>query len=147
MIYTLGHSTRTIEEFIKILKQHGIETVVDVRHFPSSRFSWFNKGELKRHLMKNGMRYFWLEDLGGFRKIGYKKYIKTEKYRKGVEKLLEISKLGKTAIMCAEYKWWKCHRRYISDTLTKLGKEVVHIMNEKRLDVHKKKETTIRCDR
>lgn len=150
MIYTVGHSTRKMEGLKKLLNIHGIKNLVDVRHSPySKKFPWFNTDKLEKSLAKEGINYIWIEELGGFRKGGYREYRKTGEYKKGIEKILYLvqnSSSGPTAIMCAEYKWWKCHRRYISDTLKDLGFLLKHIMNENRVDAHKKKENTLRCD-
>lgn len=150
--YTIGHSTRSAEEFLKILKHYGIEIVVDVRHFPTSKkFPWFNKDELKKNLAKENIKYFWLEELGGFRKGGYFQYTKTEEFAQGIKKLLEISNQGKTAVMCAEILWFRCHRRYISEKLTKLGHKVIHIYDSKKAQEHKLRDERMKlkifCDR
>ncbi len=137
-ICTIGHSTRAIEEFIKILKHYGIEILVDVRHFPSSKkFPWFNKDNLEKSLANECIKYFWLEVLGGFRKGGYLEYTKTEEYESGIEKLLQIAGQGKTAVMCAEVLFFRCHRRYISERLTQLGHKVIHIYDSKRTQEHR----------
>lgn len=154
LIYTIGHSTREIDEFLNILKHCGIEIVADVRHYPSSRkFPWFNKEELQKSLQETGIRYFWLESLGGFRKGGYSEYTGGEEYKEGIEKLLKIATQGITAVMCAEILWFRCHRRYISETLEELGHRVIHIYNLEKTQEHKSKETEgqmklkIFCDR
>ncbi len=137
MVYTLGHSTRSWEEFLRVLKAHGIEIIVDVRHFPSSKkFPWFSKEHMEKALEKEGIKYFWLEKLGGYRKGGYTNYMRTEEFKKGIEELLKIAKKGRTALLCAELLWWRCHRRYIADYLVKLGIKVVHIFDEKRVEKH-----------
>jgi uncharacterized protein (DUF488 family) len=139
MIYTIGHSTRAIGEFIDLLKKYNITILVDVRRFPGSKkHPHFNKENLDMILGKHFIRYFWLgELLGGFRKEGYEKYTKTDEFRKGLEDLREIITQGTVAIMCAEIVWFRCHRRYISDKLVLLGSEVTHIVDEKRTYVHK----------
>ncbi|MCP8308559.1 MAG: DUF488 domain-containing protein [archaeon] len=137
-IYTLGHSTRSLEELIGLLEKHKIETLIDVRRFPTSkRYPHFNKDFLIHELSKSCINYIWLERLGGFRRGGYKKYLKSEDFKKGIEELLDIAKKGRVAIMCAEALWFRCHRRYISNELVKLGHKVIHIIDEKRVYEHK----------
>ncbi|MFX1520854.1 MAG: DUF488 family protein [Promethearchaeota archaeon] len=139
MVFTIGHSTRSINELIKLLKKYNIDIIADVRRFPGSKkYPHFNKENLDTVLGKHFIKYFWLgEHLGGFRKGGYEGYTKTDEFRKGIEDLLEIIKQGTVAIMCAEIVWFRCHRRYISDKLVLLGFEVIHIVDEKRTYAHK----------
>lgn len=138
-IYTVGHSARELSQLISILKAYGVEVLVDVRRFPRSRKNpQFNRELLEAELARAGIRYYWLGSLlGGFRRGGYKEYTKTDSYRQGIRELIEISKLGTTALMCAEALWFRCHRRYISDTLSSMGIEVVHIISESRAYRHK----------
>jgi len=140
-IFTVGHSNRSMREFIEILKIHEIKRVIDVRRFPTSRkFPHFNRESLERDLKEHKIEYFYLGgSLGGFRRGGYKSYTKTKEFKEGVKKLLSLAKGSKTAIMCAEALWFKCHRRYISDELVKLGNEVFHVVDEKRIYRHKLK--------
>ncbi len=147
LIYTLGHSTRKLEEFIEILKSFKIEVLVDIRHFPHSRHNpQFNKEVLEKELPKSNIQYFWLEKLGGFRKGGYLEYTKTKEFKEGLEELIKISQEKQTAIMCAEILWFKCHRRFVSNELTKRGFEVIHIYNQEKTEIHKQKETKIKFD-
>lgn len=143
MIYTIGHSTRSIDEFIDLLKQYNIALIVDVRRFPGSKkYPHFNRENLVKVLGEHSIKYFWLgELLGGFRKGGYEAYTETEEFRKGIENLIQIMKQGTIAVMCAEIVWFRCHRRYISDKLVQLGYEVVHIIDGKRTYVHKLRKT------
>jgi uncharacterized protein (DUF488 family) len=150
-IWTIGHSTRTIDEFIGLLQQHRIETLVDVRHFPGSRrFPQFNKSTLRHSLKTAGIGYEHLVELGGRRPVrpdshnlawrnasfrGYADYMETEPFRGGVERLLEFAHANRTAIMCSEAVWWRCHRSMIADYLKALGVHVFHIM-----DLHEAKE-------
>jgi len=139
-VYTIGHSNRSISEFIHLLKSYGISAVVDVRRFPSSkRVPWFNRDVLERALVENNVKYYWLGDLlGGFRREGYLEYMRKEEFRRGLSELLTIiSKEEKVAIMCRERLWFKCHRRFIADELARRGYEVVHIIDEKRSQKHK----------
>jgi uncharacterized protein (DUF488 family) len=139
IIYTIGHGNRNIEEFIKILKYYDIELVVDVRRFPTSKkFPWFSINELSERLMKENINYVWLgEELGGYRKEGYENYIKSEKFKEGINKIEELSKSKILAIMCSEKLWFKCHRRFIANILVEKGYEVIHIFDEKKKQKHK----------
>ncbi|HIQ49907.1 MAG TPA: DUF488 domain-containing protein [Nanoarchaeota archaeon] len=138
MIYTIGHSTRNWEDFVRVLKAYGIKIIVDVRHFPSSKkFPWFCKEHMEKALENEGIKYIWLKELGGYRKEGYANYMKSKEFEKGIEKLIKIAEKEKTAILCAELIWWRCHRRYIADVLVKKGIEVVHIWDESKSEKHK----------
>jgi uncharacterized protein (DUF488 family) len=136
--YTVGHSARTLPELLALLRQHGVEILVDVRRFPGSRkYPHFSQQSLEIELSRQGIRYLWLgELLGGFRSEGYRKYTETEEFRRGVQQLKSAAEIGVTAVMCAELLWFRCHRRYISEELTKRGFEVVHIIDEKRTQLH-----------
>ena len=151
-IWTIGHSTRTIEEFIGILQANQIETLVDVRHFPGSRkFPHFNKVALHDALLAAGIRYEHLVELGGRRPIhrdshnvawrnasfrSYADYMETQPFRDGVDHLLEIARTGRTAIMCSEAVWWRCHRSMIADYLKAMGVHVFHILGAKKVQEH-----------
>src|SRR5512143_3848761 len=143
-IWTIGHSTRTIEEFIDLLRQHRIEILVDVRHFPGSRrVPDFNKDALHGALATAGIRYEHMVELGGRRPPrpdshnlawrnasfrGYADYMETQPFRDGVDHLLEVARAGRTAIMCSEAVWWRCHRSMIADYLKAAGVQVFHIL-------------------
>ena len=141
-LVTIGHSTRTLDELIHILQTYGIETLVDVRRFPGSKkYPPFNREHLEEVLPEHAIRYCWLgESLGGFRKGGYKAYVKTEEFETGITQLLKIAENTRTAIMCAEIVWFRCHRNYIAEHLVKMGHRVTHIVNEKRKYEHKLRE-------
>ena len=137
-VYTLGTSNRGIDEFISILKAYGIELVVDVRRFPTSKFEHFKKENIERHLRENGFEYFYLGDLlGGFREGGYQKYMESDDFGRGLQMLIDMVKRKKTAIICREKFPWRCHRWQISRKLTEMGFRVVHILDEKRTYIHK----------
>jgi len=142
IVYTLGHSNRGIDDFIEILRKFNIRSVVDVRRFPTSRkYPWFNMENLRDTLSKIGVKYYWLgEDLGGYREGGYQKYMASSSYSTGIRKLIEVIEdtEGFTAILCSEKLWFRCHRRFISDTLTEKGYTVVHIIDSRRTYTHKK---------
>ena len=152
-IWTIGHSTRTIDLFISLLEEHGIKLLADVRSLPGSkRYPQFNKEALERSLGQSGISYVHFPELGGRRKTrpdskntawrnesfrGYADYMETDEFRNGIERLLELAKrLGPTAIMCAEAVWWRCHRSLISDYLKVRGVGVVHIMDLQKIQLH-----------
>ena len=152
-IWTIGHSTRTIDEFISLLQANQIRLLVDVRSLPGSkRYPQFNKEALADSLGKTGIRYDHFPELGGRRKAkpeskntawrnasfrGYADYMETEEFRKGVERLLDLAAgAGPTAIMCAEAVWWRCHRSLISDYLRARRVEVMHILDASKTQPH-----------
>ncbi len=134
-IYTIGHSTRTISEFIELLKAHGVEEVVDVRTIPKSRHNpQFNEDRLPRSLKKKDIEYIHIAELGGLRHTtaesknlgwnnksfrGFADYMSTPEFEEGITLLEKIAKKKVTAIMCAEAVPWRCHRSLIADALTK----------------------------
>jgi uncharacterized protein (DUF488 family) len=150
-IWTVGHSTRTIEEFVGLLAAHSIRLVADVRQFPGSRrYPQFNKETLERSLAAQGIKYLHIPELGGRRRArkdsfntasrkaafrGYADYMETTGFAAGIERLSEAAKEN-TAIMCAEAVWWRCHRGLISDYLKVRGVEVLHILDEKKMEPH-----------
>lgn len=132
IIYSLGTSKRTFEEFLKILKQYSINLVVDVRRFPVSRFEYFKKDFLEESLSKENIRYLYLgKELGGYRPQGYEAYIKTEEFKKAVGFLKDLSKQNSLCIICAEKFPFRCHRRFITQELSK-DKEIkiIHIIDK-----------------
>ena len=152
-IWTIGHSTRTIDICISLLEENGIKLVADVRGFPGSkRYPQFNREMLAKSLTEHGIRYEHFPELGGRRKAkkdshntawrnasfrGYADHMETEEFRTGIERLLDLAnKLGPTAIMCAEAVWWRCHRALISDYLKTRGVEVVHIVDANKKELH-----------
>ena len=146
-IFTIGHSTRPAEEFAALLERFGIRRLVDIRHFPRSRHNpQFDREALAGLLAGRGVEYVWLEALGGYRRGGYLAYMESEAFRRGIEKLEALAKGARTAYMCAELKWWRCHRRRVSDVLEERGWTVVHIMTASRVELHRHKENKIKCD-
>jgi uncharacterized protein (DUF488 family) len=152
-IWTIGHSTRAIDEFISLLKENEIKLLVDVRAWPGSkRYPQFNKDSLAESLTAHGIRYEHFPELGGKRKSnpnsrntawrnasfrGYADYMETEKFQKGIERLLDVAaEAGPTAIMCAEAVWWRCHRSLIADYLKARGVEVIHIFAANKIEPH-----------
>jgi uncharacterized protein (DUF488 family) len=151
-LWTVGHSTRPAEEFGQLLLAHNIKTLVDVRSFPGSRrYPQFNKNALADFLQTIKIDYVHAPKLGGRRKPSarshntawknasfraYADYMETEEFKEGISDLISIEKSGPTAIMCAESLWWRCHRSLISDYLKSHGATVVHILDEKKTEVH-----------
>lgn len=140
-IYTVGHSGRLLEEFLSLLKEYGISLLVDVRRFPTSRkFPWYQREYLEGRLNEADIQYMWLgELLGGYRTGGYLKYMGSSEYSEGIDSLIKAAKkTSRTAIMCSEKLWFRCHRRYISDTLVERGFNVIHIIDMDRIYIHRR---------
>ncbi len=151
-IWTIGHSTRTIEEFLALLAEYGIETIADVRSFPGSRkYPQYGKDALAATLRDHGIAYQWFQILGGRRRTsedspntawrnasfrGYADYMSTAEFTEGLEALLEVASGSHVALMCAEAVWWRCHRSMVSDALCVRGVKVLHIMDDKHAVVH-----------
>ena len=151
-LWTIGHSTRPGAEFIEILRSCEIATLVDVRTYPGSRrYPQFNKAELASSLESAGIEYIHMPDLGGRRRAlkdstniawrnesfrGYADYMETKSFRDAAEELLKLARRKRTAIMCAEAVWWRCHRSLISDYLKANGIVVMHILGENKTEVH-----------
>lgn len=151
-IWTIGHSTHPLEEFVEWLKAHKIEAVVDIRRYPGSRkYPHFNKDSMEQSLPKNDILYFHFEKLGGRRKAkpdsvnqvwrhpsfrGYADYMETAEFKTTVEELKAIASEKRTAIMCSEAVWWSCHRAMISDYLKADNWEVLHIMGKDKTTEH-----------
>jgi uncharacterized protein (DUF488 family) len=152
LIWTVGHSTKSAEEFGRLLQSQEIETLVDVRSFPGSRrYPQFNKESLSEFLLELGIKYAHASALGGRRRPrpdshntawhnasfrAYADHMETEEFEKGVTSLLELASQGRTAIMCAESLWWRCHRSLIADYLKAKGIVVAHILDEKKRELH-----------
>jgi uncharacterized protein (DUF488 family) len=152
-IWTIGHSTRTNDEFISLLEANEIKLLVDVRSLPGSRrYPQFNKEQLADSLCKAGIRYEHFPELGGRRKTredsrntawrnesfrGYADYMETEEFDKGVKRLLELTAgAGPVALMCAEAVWWRCHRSLISDYVKVRDIDVIHILDKSKTETH-----------
>jgi len=134
VVYSLGTSTRSSDEFLLLLDHYGIGLVIDVRRFPVSRFEHFNQKELTRLLHGAGIEYLYLGDkLGGYRKGGYQAFVSTPEFDSGMKKLQSAISKKTGAIVCAEKFPWRCHRRFIATELTVRGWEVKHIIEEGRL--------------
>ena len=134
LVYTLGTSTRSFDEFVALLKRFGVGVVIDVRRFPSSRFPYFSREELAGSLPQQGINYYHLgEKLGGYRRGGYEAFSATEEFKQGLVELTEIACQRTAAIICAERLPWRCHRRFIGAELSRQGWQVVHVIDEKRI--------------
>jgi uncharacterized protein (DUF488 family) len=143
-IYTIGHSTRSLEEFLDILKFFQIELVIDVRRFPSSKkFPWFNKENMGPELSKHNILFTHFPELGGYRKEGYGTFSQAKEFSQAVNKLIETIDDNNVVILCAERLWWRCHRRYIAKALVERGLDVFHILDTKNVQQHKLKEKEI----
>ncbi len=151
-IYTIGHSTRTIEQFLELLKAHGIQQIVDVRTVPKSRHNpQFSKEALAASLEQAGIAYTHLEKLGGLRHTskdsvnlgwqnasfrGFADYMATPEFQAGLDELKALAEKKTVAIMCAEAVPWRCHRSLIADALTIQGWQVLHIQSRKTASLH-----------
>ena len=134
VIYTLGTSTRTFEEFLALFQEHAIEVGVDIRSFPTSRFPHFIKSSLQKTLESVGIDYYYLgKELGGFRKGGYPAYMETDSFQKGLERLEEIGRERRAAFFCSERFPWRCHRRWVARRLIQRGWKVIHIIEKGRI--------------
>jgi uncharacterized protein (DUF488 family) len=134
VIYTIGTSNRTIEQFISLCKQFDLQAVADVRRFPVSKLDHFKKDKLASTLQKEKVRYFYLGNLlGGFREKGYGEHTRTPEFSKGIEELEKIASEFVTAFLCAEKFPWKCHRRFISLELVRKGWRVIHILDKEKI--------------
>jgi uncharacterized protein (DUF488 family) len=133
-IFTLGTSSRSLGEFVHLLRMSGVEMVVDVRSFPTSRFPHFRKEALSQSLGEAGLGYSYLgKELGGYRKRGYEAYMQTHDFLRGMELLGRMAARCRCAILCAERLPWRCHRRFIARSLEDRGWKTVHIMEESRV--------------
>jgi len=152
-IWTVGHSTRAWEEFLALLREHRIELLIDVRHFPAStRVPWANRESLAAALEESGLAYEHLVGLGGFRKPradsgntgwrnsgfrGYADYMETGDFTEALDRLVSRGRERRTTIMCAEAVPWRCHRGLLSDALLVRGVRVVHILSAGQTQDHK----------
>lgn len=132
-IYSLGTSTRSKTEFTGLLQSHGIEAVIDVRRFPTSRIEHFRQQKLAQLLAEVQIDYLYLGDkLGGYRSGGYQAFTTTAEFEQGIKIVERTASQKRSAILCAERLPWRCHRRFITSELEKKGWQIKHIIDEKR---------------
>jgi uncharacterized protein (DUF488 family) len=153
-LYTIGHSTRAIEELVQALRAHKIKTLVDIRAFPMSRrLPQFNREALGKSLPEAGIRYVWMKALGGYRKKtlddspnvalrndsfrNYADYMLTAEFEQAMAELIALGEESPTAYMCAERVYFHCHRMLVSDWLVAHGHEVLHIDDERPAKAHR----------
>jgi len=131
IIWTIGHSNRSIETFLQLLGEYGIQVLADVRSFPTSKIEHFKREQMQKWLQEHGIEYVWLgKELGGYRRGGYKRHMRTKLFREGIRQLLEIAKVRGACVMCMELKPKCCHRRFISAHLERKGVKVIHIIEK-----------------
>lgn len=154
-LYTIGHSNRPLEEFLAVVETHGLRGIADVRAFPSSRrWPHFNREPLAAALDARGIHYRWIPALGGRRHgkpradslhtawtvAGFRNYadhMETAEFATGLDQLLAAARQLRTALMCAEAVYWRCHRRLIADRLVVLEHHVLHIERRDRAVEHR----------
>jgi uncharacterized protein (DUF488 family) len=152
VVYTVGHAAHATDEFVALLRGHGIRVLVDVRRAPGSRHApQFNAGALAASLERNAIAYVHIRELGGWRKTGagspngawtnrafrgYADHMASQEFEDGLARLLAASRDGPTACMCAESLWWRCHRRLLADALVVRGHTVMHILPDGHAQDH-----------
>ena len=162
-VWTVGHSTRSLEELIGVLRRYGVEAVVDVRTVPRSRTNpQFNREELEIKLPEAGIDYAHAKDMGGLRKPltdsvnsawenesfrGFADYMQTEGFAQALDRLIDQAHSRPTAIMCAETLPWRCHRSLIADALLVRGFDIVEIFDETKSQAHKLTSFAVVCER
>ncbi len=151
-IWTIGHSTHPLDVLVAMLQSFQIEMVADIRSLPGSRkFPQFNKEALQISLNENNIQYIHLKELGGRRKVnpdskntvwrhpafrGYADYMETDAFKEGIRELQNVALKQRTAYMCSEAVWWRCHRSMVSDYLKVHGWKVMHIMGVGKGEEH-----------
>lgn len=152
-LFTIGHSTHTTREFIRILKAHDISLLVDIRHYPGSRYCpQFGKARLRRNLERNGIGYVHMVTLGGRRRPdkeseknlawrspqfrGYADYMQTDEFEAALSELMTLARKENTVIMCSEAVPWRCHRSLVADAFIAQGWEVIDLFTEKIARIH-----------
>lgn len=151
-LWTVGHSTRSITEFIALLQHYRLETLVDVRRFPGSRrLPQFGQAQLEASLGSAGINYQSMKELGGRRRPdkdsvniawrntgfrGYADYMSCPDFQRGLDNLCAIAAQSRTVIMCAEVLWWRCHRSMIADAVMVRGIKVIHIRDVEHRQEH-----------
>lgn len=151
-LWTIGHSTHSIELFTNILKAYNIQVIADIRRHPGSRkYPQFDQDALIVSLASHHIHYTYIPELAGRRKArpdsantvwrnqsfrGYADYMETSDFLQGIRALTTLASEYRTAIMCAESVWWKCHRSMVADYMKSIGWTVIHIINEKQNKIH-----------
>jgi len=153
-VYTIGHSGRDEESFLRLLEIHGIQRIIDIRRFPSSsKYPHFSGENLESLLKRRNIEYLWIPELGGYRKEGlknspniaiksgmfrnYADYMLSDEFKRDFERLRKIIEEKISALMCSEKFFWRCHRKFLSDFLVLKGYRVLHIIDESRVIAHK----------
>jgi uncharacterized protein (DUF488 family) len=153
LVLTVGHSTRTLEAFVSLMQMHGVTRVVDIRTIPRSRHNpQFNGDTLPESLSAVDIGYTYMPGLGGLRRArpdspnqgwrnasfrGYADYMQTPEFKENLQKLLDVARRERIALMCAEAVPWRCHRSLIADALSVRGIPVEHIMSAKSRQAHR----------
>jgi uncharacterized protein (DUF488 family) len=151
-IFSIGHSTRTADEFLALLRAHDVDRLADVRTIPGSRrHPHFSRDLLAGHLAGGGIHYTHFPGLGGLRRPqpdspnggwqhaafrGYADYMATPAFQESLDALIGYADAHRAAFMCAEAKWWQCHRRLIADALVARGVRVYHVMSPQGATPH-----------
>ena len=152
-VWTIGHSTRSAEEFLSVLVAHDIQLVIDVRRFPASRrLPQFDSPALEHSLARFDIGYRWLGALGGRRRPepdsvnrgwrhsafrAYADHLASDEFAGGLFELLLLAGGIRTTVMCAEVLWWRCHRRLIADVLSSLDVPVIHVFDRTKTEAHR----------
>lgn len=164
-IYTVGHSTRTIEAFVELLRAGGVQIVADIRSVPRSRTNPdYNLDTLPATLAPFQIGHTQISELGGLRKKSkqispevngfwanqsfhnYADYALSEEFRLGLTRLTSLASERRTAIMCAEAVWWRCHRRIVADYLLMEGRSVFHLMGDDRVEPARMTEVAVEAE-
>ena len=152
-LFTIGHSTREINEFIDLLKTHAITTLVDIRTIPKSRHNpQYGHEELEKSLREHDIRYVYMKSLGGLRPVSknsindawrnksfrnYADYMQSDEFNEGLDELIDLSQNSTVAIMCAEAVPWRCHRSLVADALVVRDIPVCEIISKSTPQKHK----------
>jgi uncharacterized protein (DUF488 family) len=152
IVYTIGHSSRSLDELVRLLKSHELETVVDMRTIPRSRLNpQFNRDRLEKDLPELGFEYRHFPQLGGLRTPqpnsantalqhegfrGFADHMNTDEFASGVAEFIDLARKQRTTVMCAEAVPWKCHRLVLSDALIVRGVKVLHIVSDQEVKEH-----------
>jgi uncharacterized protein (DUF488 family) len=153
-LWTVGHSTHSASEFVALLQAYSIETIAEVRRFPGSRrHPQFGEQALRASLAGYGIDYHWFPELGGRRRPdlsddegsawrnasfrAYAQHLRSEEFAQGLFSLMHVAQASRTAVMCSELLWWRCHRRLIADAMVFCGWQVTHILGAREHGLHR----------